>query len=104
MRERKPHIPTEGADNPEQYRRFVDMAREVEADETPGAMDRAFNRVIRSPPLSGREASEVPDQTIPESNTLASGMVQLIVRQRNGKIAPSATWPRFPSHMGSVSV
>lgn len=46
MSTRKPEPPPE-ADDPEQSRRFIDMAREVEADETPGAMDRAFDKVIR---------------------------------------------------------
>ena len=36
-------------DNPAEYQRFLDMAREVEADETPGALDRAFEKVIGSP-------------------------------------------------------
>ena len=49
MPARKPE-PLPEADNPEQYRRFIDMAREIEADETPGAMDRAFEEVIPSPP------------------------------------------------------
>ena len=34
-------------DNPEEYRRFVDMARELETDERPDAMDRAFERVVK---------------------------------------------------------
>jgi len=34
-------------DNADEYRRFVDMAREVEADQSPGAMDRAFERVVK---------------------------------------------------------
>ena len=33
-------------DNPEQFKRFIDMAREVEADESPDALDRAFDKVI----------------------------------------------------------
>jgi hypothetical protein len=33
-------------DDPAEYQRFIDMAHEVEADETPGALDRAFKRVI----------------------------------------------------------
>jgi hypothetical protein len=46
---RKPKPPP---DDPEEFKRFVDMAREVEADESPEAIDRAFNKVIpsRSPP------------------------------------------------------
>jgi hypothetical protein len=36
-------------DNPEQYRRFVETAREAEADESPDALDRAFERVVGKP-------------------------------------------------------
>ena len=36
-------------DDPEQLKRFIDMAREVEADESEGALDRAFEKVIKSP-------------------------------------------------------
>ena len=42
-----PHKPKPNADNPEQFKRFIDMAREVEADESPDAVDRAFNKVVR---------------------------------------------------------
>jgi hypothetical protein len=45
MPTRKPKPPA-NADNPEQSKRFIDMAREVEADESPGTADRAFNRVV----------------------------------------------------------
>jgi len=34
----------------ERHKRFVDMAHEVEADESPEAFDRAFKKVI-SPPI-----------------------------------------------------
>lgn len=45
-----PHIdPPPEADDPEEARRFIDMAREVEADESPDALDRAFDRVMRPP-------------------------------------------------------
>jgi hypothetical protein len=37
------------ADNPEEFKRFVDMAREVEADEAPDAVDRAFAKVVKPP-------------------------------------------------------
>ncbi len=40
-RKLKPH-----PDNPEQFKRFIDMAGEVEVDEKPDAIDRAFDRVI----------------------------------------------------------
>jgi hypothetical protein len=43
----KPEPPT-NADDPEQSRRFIDMAREVGADEDPEAIDRAFGRVVKS--------------------------------------------------------
>lgn len=42
----KPKSPPREADDPEQYRRFVEMARKVETDETPGAFDRAFDQVV----------------------------------------------------------
>jgi hypothetical protein len=41
-------------DNPEQFKRFIDMAREVGVDENPEALDRAFEKVIKpkpAPPL-----------------------------------------------------
>jgi hypothetical protein len=38
------------ADNPEQFKRFIDMAHEVEVDESPGAIDRAFDKIAPSPP------------------------------------------------------
>ena len=37
------------ADNPEEFKRFIDLAREVEADESPDALDRAFRRIIPVP-------------------------------------------------------
>jgi hypothetical protein len=44
MSARKPDPPPE-ADDAEQSRRFIDMAREVEVDETPGALDRAWEKI-----------------------------------------------------------
>ena len=44
-----PRKPKPQPDNPEQFRRFIDMAREVEADESPDALDRAFTKVVRRP-------------------------------------------------------
>jgi hypothetical protein len=37
--------PTVKPDDPEQYRRFLDMAKEVGADESPGALDKVFDRL-----------------------------------------------------------
>jgi hypothetical protein len=34
-------------DNPEQFKRFIKTAREVGADESQDAVDRAFNKVLR---------------------------------------------------------
>jgi hypothetical protein len=38
---------TRGADNPEQYRRFLEVAKEVEADDMPGSLDRSFDQVVK---------------------------------------------------------
>jgi hypothetical protein len=51
-----PRKPSPPADNPEEFKRFVDMAREVEADEAPDAVDRAFRRVISAPTERGANA------------------------------------------------
>ena len=37
---------THKPDDPDQLKRFKEMAREVEVDETPGALDRAFKKVV----------------------------------------------------------
>ena len=34
-------------DDPEQYKRFVETAKEVEADSDPQAFDRAFKRMVK---------------------------------------------------------
>jgi hypothetical protein len=53
---------TPEADNPDQYRRFVETARELEADESPDAMDRAFKKVIhRSPPDQSKKRQKKED-------------------------------------------
>ena len=45
---RAPKNPAAVPDTRTEFQRFLDMAREVEADETPGALDRAFEKVIRN--------------------------------------------------------
>lgn len=45
---RKSPRPRQTSD-PEQLKRFIDMAREVEVDESPEAFDRAFNKVASLP-------------------------------------------------------
>jgi hypothetical protein len=58
-----PRSPKPKPDNPEQLKRFIDMAREVEVDESPDALDRAFDRVTGrrpkngSPPQTGQKRS-----------------------------------------------
>jgi hypothetical protein len=43
---RKRGITNSKPDNPEQFKRFIDMAREVEVDVSPDAVDKAFDRVM----------------------------------------------------------
>ena len=50
-----PRKPKPKPDNPEQFKRFIDMIREVEADESPQAIDRAFGRVISSPKARAKD-------------------------------------------------
>lgn len=52
--------PTPQPDDPEQFKRFIDMAREVEADESQGAVDRALEKVIRKPSRSPRQKGDAP--------------------------------------------
>lgn len=40
--------------DPEEYKRFVEMAREVGADELPEAFERAFKKVVPSTPAASR--------------------------------------------------
>jgi hypothetical protein len=47
-------------DNPERYLRFEEAAREQGADESPDAMDKAFERVVkpkRSPPKEPKSSA-----------------------------------------------
>ena len=41
-----PKEPSPAADNSEQSKRIIDMAREVGLDESPEAFDRAFKKVV----------------------------------------------------------
>ena len=66
-----PRKPTPKPDNPEQFKRFIDMAREVEVDESAEALERAFKRVV---PHSPQSTSGSLGRTIPSSR---------IRRQRN---------------------
>ena len=61
MPTRKPR-PSAKPDSPEQYRRFVEAAREAEADESPDAMDRAFERVVKPKKLNDALRSPAKDK------------------------------------------
>jgi len=48
-----PRKPAPKPDDPAESKRFIDMAREVEADESKDALDRAFEKVVPSKPKAG---------------------------------------------------
>ena len=48
-RKTEPKTRKRKADDPEQYERFREFAREHEADDDPEAFDRQFRKIIRSP-------------------------------------------------------
>jgi hypothetical protein len=54
---RKPKLPP---DNPEQFKRFIDMAREIGVDESPDALDRAFEKVIKPKPAAPSRPKKRP--------------------------------------------
>jgi len=55
--------PAAKPDDPAQYQRFLDMAKEVEADESPDAMDRAFDKVVGTPHAAkGKEPRKSPSR------------------------------------------
>ena len=37
-------------DDPAEYQRFLETAKQVEADETPGSFDRAFKKIVKAKP------------------------------------------------------
>jgi hypothetical protein len=41
--------PKPKSDDPEEYKRFLETARKLGADESPEAMERAFKKVVRKP-------------------------------------------------------
>jgi hypothetical protein len=43
-------LPPRPKQDPEQLKRFIETAREVEVDENPEAFQRAFERVVKPPP------------------------------------------------------
>jgi len=41
-----PNRPRKGADSPEEFQRFLETAREVEASDDPKDFDRAFKKIV----------------------------------------------------------
>ncbi len=58
-------------DNPEQYRWFVETAREVGADDSPGALDRALDQVAGPSPLHGKAAELIRSKQTDAERELA---------------------------------
>jgi type IV secretory pathway VirJ component len=56
-------------DDPEQSKRFIDIAREVEAEESTDAVDRAFKKILRPKPMPQHQDSTdaLPVINFPES-------------------------------------
>jgi hypothetical protein len=53
-----PRKPKPKPDNPEEFKRFIDMAREVGADTDPETLGRVFDKVARpSKPRPGRSGN-----------------------------------------------
>lgn len=48
--------PSAKRDDPEQSKRFLEAAREAEADETEEGADRAFRKAVGGPKRKGRDA------------------------------------------------
>lgn len=60
---RKPQRPRKTSD-PEQVKRFIDMAREVGVDESAEAFERAFDKVIARPQRNVSEKEPPPRTAI----------------------------------------
>jgi hypothetical protein len=54
-----PGKPTPQPDDPAQYQRFLDMAKEVGADESPDGLDEAFDR-LKPAIVKPRPMKEIP--------------------------------------------
>jgi hypothetical protein len=46
------------SDDPAEYERFLEIARKLEVDESPDALDKAFDKVIRPPGQEERKGQE----------------------------------------------
>jgi hypothetical protein len=56
-----PRKPSPPPDDPEQSKRFIDTAREIETDESPEAFERAFKKVVPpKTPRAKRDRQESP--------------------------------------------
>jgi len=64
-----PRKPKPPPDNPEQFKRFIDMAREVGADTDPETLGRVFDKVAHpSKPRPGRSGN-APGSTKPRDQS-----------------------------------
>jgi len=50
------------SDDPAESQRFIDMAREIGADESPQAMDRAFGKIIGGPLIVRQKSDSASSQ------------------------------------------
>jgi hypothetical protein len=50
-----PRKPAPKPDDPEQSKRFIEKAREIETDETKEAFERAFKKLVPSKPSQRRD-------------------------------------------------
>jgi hypothetical protein len=55
-------------DDPEQSKRFIEMARQIEVDEGPETIDRAFRKVVAAAPKRPPRKSEKGDRLILRSS------------------------------------
>jgi hypothetical protein len=53
-----PRKPAPKPDDPEQAKRFIEMAREVEADETKEGAERAFKKIVKPKAIKSSSPTE----------------------------------------------
>lgn len=54
---RKPNPKPTKSGNSEEYKRFLETAKQVGADKSPAAFDRAFKKIVKAKPKGEREPS-----------------------------------------------
>jgi hypothetical protein len=66
---RKPAPKNAKRRDPEEYKRFLETAREVEADEEPEAFERAFKRVTSNKTAPSTPSGSRPRRNVPRSSS-----------------------------------